>query len=61
MKQVFLRGGRGVVEDVPAPVVGDNSVLVQVAYSCVSAGTEGASLKNSGKSLVAVLLNNQRM
>lgn len=52
MKQVFLRGGRGVVEDVPAPVVGDNSVLVQVAYSCVSAGTEGASLKNSGKSLI---------
>ena len=36
MKQVFLRGGRGVVEDVPAPVVGDNSVLVQVAYSHVS-------------------------
>lgn len=48
MKQVLIRGGGVVVEDVPAPSVGPGSVLVRVAYSCVSVGTELSSVQLSG-------------
>src|SRR4051812_38849006 len=48
MKQVLIRGGGAVVYDVPAPVQSTNSVLVRVAYSCVSSGTELASVTLSG-------------
>ena len=47
MKQVLIRGGGVTVEDVPAPQVGPRRVLVRVAWSCVSAGTEGASVAMS--------------
>lgn len=40
MKQVLVTGDGVVVEDVPAPVVDDGSVLVRLSHSCVSAGTE---------------------
>jgi predicted dehydrogenase len=48
MKQVLIRGGGVTVEDVPAPAAGPRSVLVRVEWSCVSAGTEGASVAMSG-------------
>jgi predicted dehydrogenase/threonine dehydrogenase-like Zn-dependent dehydrogenase len=48
VKQVLIRGGGVVVADVPAPTAGPGSVLVRVAWSCVSAGTEGASVAMSG-------------
>lgn len=44
MKQVVLRNGQAVVEEVPAPALMPGSVLVQVAYSCISPGTETATL-----------------
>lgn len=47
MKQVLIRGGGVVVEDVPAPAAGPRSVLVRVEWSCVSAGTESASVAMS--------------
>jgi|LSQX01.3.fsa_nt_gb hypothetical protein len=40
MKQVLVRKGRVMVEDVPAPLVGMGNVLVEVAYSLISTGTE---------------------
>ena len=40
------------MEDVPAPLVDDNGVLVEVAYSLISAGTEMSSMEASGKSLL---------
>ena len=40
MKQVLIRRGQVVVEDVPAPLCEPGTVLVRVAYSCISAGTE---------------------
>lgn len=41
MRQVFVNSkGEILVEDVPAPIVGRNSVLVRVAYSLISSGTE---------------------
>lgn len=51
MKQVLIKGGGVVVEDVPAPHVGDKNILVQVEYSCISAGTELAGVSLSGMPL----------
>lgn len=53
MKQVLFRKGEAVVEEVPAPRVEAGSVLVRVAWSCVSSGTELASKEATGRSLVA--------
>jgi len=52
MKQVLVRRGSVVVEDVPAPLVGKGNVLVEVAYSLISTGTELEGVKRSGESLV---------
>ncbi|MCT8975972.1 bi-domain-containing oxidoreductase [Clostridium sp. CX1] len=52
MKQVLVKKGEVIVDDIPAPVVSDNGVLVKVVYSCISAGTEMAGIGNSGKSLI---------
>lgn len=51
MKQVVIRGGGAAVVDVPAPQVGRKNVLVRVAYSCISVGTEMASVNNSAMPL----------
>lgn len=40
MKQVLFRQGKPVVEDVPAPSLEPGTVLVRVAHSCISTGTE---------------------
>jgi predicted dehydrogenase/threonine dehydrogenase-like Zn-dependent dehydrogenase len=48
MRQVILRGGKAVVEDVPAPMVEPGTVLVRVQYSCISIGTELSGLRTSG-------------
>lgn len=48
MKQVLIREGGAAVEEVPAPNVGRRNVLVQVAYSAISVGTESASVQSSG-------------
>ncbi len=47
MKQVLIRSGNVIVEDVPAPSPGSKEILVRVGYSCVSAGTELAGLRTS--------------
>ena len=52
MRQVLIRRGRAVVEDVPAPLVSEGGVLIKVVNSCISAGTELSSLKSSDKSLI---------
>ncbi|GAG72824.1 unnamed protein product [marine sediment metagenome] len=46
MKQVFSKKGNIIVEEVPAPLISDNEVLVHVYYSCISAGTEISILKS---------------
>ena len=51
MKQVLVKRGEVIIEDVPAPMVDDGTVLVEVAYSCISAGTEISAVSNSGESL----------
>lgn len=47
MRQVILRNGRAVVEEVPAPAIFPGSLLVRVAFSCISPGTEGATLSST--------------
>lgn len=51
MKQVFLKRGTAIVRDVPSPSIDDDEVLVRVCASCVSIGTESASVKATGAPL----------
>ena len=51
MKQVLIKQGRAVVEEVPAPLVEAGTVLVRVRSSCVSIGTEMSAVKDSGEPL----------
>ncbi|MBI4169316.1 MAG: bi-domain-containing oxidoreductase [Acidobacteria bacterium] len=44
MKQVILREGKAVVEEVPAPSAGPGRVLVRTGFSVLSAGTERAAM-----------------
>jgi predicted dehydrogenase/threonine dehydrogenase-like Zn-dependent dehydrogenase len=46
MKQLFIQQSKGaVVEEIPAPTLGEGQVLVRNAYSLVSSGTESTALK----------------
>lgn len=51
MKQVLLEAGRAVVTDVPPPQMGPGELLVRVAYSAISIGTERANVRSSGESV----------
>ena len=51
MKQVLFRRGQVVIDEVPSPSIIDNHVLVEVAYSLISAGTEISNLEHSQKSI----------
>jgi threonine dehydrogenase-like Zn-dependent dehydrogenase len=52
MKQLLIKKGQIVVEDVPSPLVENGSVLVKVNYSLISAGTEMTGVTASGESLL---------
>ncbi|MBX2829853.1 MAG: bi-domain-containing oxidoreductase [Rhodospirillales bacterium] len=45
MKQVLLKQGGVVVEEVPAPRAEKGTVLVRVGYSCISVGTEMSGVR----------------
>lgn len=49
MKQVLLRAGRAVVEEVAEPALEPGRVLVRTAFSLLSAGTERAVLQATGE------------
>lgn len=51
MRQVIIRQGQAKLDSVPVPLVEDNTVLVSVEYSCISAGTELSGVKSSGEPL----------
>lgn len=51
MKQVILREGAAIIEEVPAPQVEAGMILVQVKNSCISIGTELSGLAMSGEPL----------
>ncbi len=51
MKQVLVKGGGVVVDEVPVPALGPRSILVRVHYSTVSVGTEMTGVQLSGMPL----------
>lgn len=58
MKQVIIRGQEATIEEVPAPVPGPGQILVRVAFSCISPGTELALMATGGAvGLVRSVLN----
>jgi threonine dehydrogenase-like Zn-dependent dehydrogenase/predicted dehydrogenase len=58
MKQLFFQKGNVFLQDVPTPLMGENSVLVKVFYSFISSGTEIATLNASEKSLLTKFSEN---
>ena len=48
MRQVLIKGGEAVVGIVPAPMASPKNVLVKLSHSCISSGTELASVRVSG-------------
>src|SRR5579872_1498905 len=48
MKQVLVKDGGVLVQEVPSPCVSPRNVLVRVEYSCISVGTEMTGVQNSG-------------
>jgi predicted dehydrogenase/threonine dehydrogenase-like Zn-dependent dehydrogenase len=51
MKQVLIRRGDAVADDVPAPALEAGTAVVAVQRSCISVGTELSGLKRSGMPL----------
>ena len=51
MKQLIVKKGIVINEEVPVPVLQEGFVLIKVAYSCISAGTEMSGISQSGKSI----------
>ncbi len=51
VKQVFIKKGAAIVEEVPAPMAEAGLALVQTAYSCISVGTEMSGLRASSAPL----------
>ena len=52
MKQVLVKKGQIIVENVPPPLIDKGSVLVEVKYSLISTGTETAGVAASGESIL---------
>jgi predicted dehydrogenase len=52
MKQVLTQRGNILLVDIPAPFVGQGQILVEVAYSLISTGTELDTIQSTGKSLI---------
>lgn len=48
MKQVLIKQGKVILEDVPAPAIEPATVLVRVGFSCISIGTEMSGVKATG-------------
>jgi len=52
LKQILIKKGKIQVNDIPAPMINENSVLVEVRYSLISTGTEMAGITSTGKSII---------
>lgn len=52
MKQVLIRKGQILLENVPAPMIETGYVLVEVAFSLISTGTELSAVQSSDQSLL---------
>jgi len=52
MKQILLKKGVIYTGDIAAPTVEKGMILVNTAFSCISAGTEMAGVQNSGTPII---------
>lgn len=52
MKQVLIKQGNPLIEEVPAPTQEAGFALVQVSHSCISTGTELSGMKEASASLL---------
>jgi predicted dehydrogenase/threonine dehydrogenase-like Zn-dependent dehydrogenase len=55
MLQALIHKGSVKAEEVPAPLVEKGRILIRVINSCISAGTEMASVSSTGKSPVRIM------
>jgi NADPH:quinone reductase-like Zn-dependent oxidoreductase len=60
VKQVLIKQGQVVVEDIPAPQVEPGTLLVRVKFSSISAGTEMSGLKSASRPLWKRALKNPK-
>ena len=60
VKQVLIKQGQVVVENIPAPQVEPGAILVRVKFSSISAGTEMSGLKSASQSLWKRALKNPK-
>jgi predicted dehydrogenase len=60
VKQVLIKQGQVVVEDIPAPQVEPGALLVRVKFSSISAGTEMSGLKSASQPLWKRALKNPK-
>ena len=60
MKQVLIKQGQVVVEDIPAPQVEPGTLLVRVKFSSISAGTELSGLESASQPLWKRALKNPK-
>ncbi len=51
MKQLLIKSGNAVIEEVPAPCVEPGMLLIRTHSSCISVGTEMSSVRNTSKPL----------
>lgn len=51
MKQVLIKKGSAVVEDIPAPSIEPDKILVETSCSCISIGTELDGVRNTAEPL----------
>ena len=58
MKQILLKNKKVLLAEVPTPIVGSNNVLVKVFYSCISPGTEIATVNSSSIPIYKRLIKN---
>lgn len=47
MKQVLIKKGKAIIEDVPTPSIGNGEILVRLEASCISVGTEMSGIRSS--------------
>jgi predicted dehydrogenase/threonine dehydrogenase-like Zn-dependent dehydrogenase len=52
MKQVLLKAGKIIVDEVPPPIVDENGVLVANAFSLISSGTERGMVESGRENLL---------
>jgi predicted dehydrogenase/threonine dehydrogenase-like Zn-dependent dehydrogenase len=61
MRQVLISKGRARLGEVPSPLIEPGHVLIAVAYSAVSTGTEMASVRSSGASIIDSVRQSDRL